>query len=61
MRRGRILFDGGVREFFEQDELIRASSFRPPETTTLARRLGFSALSADEFAERIARMPLAAR
>jgi energy-coupling factor transport system ATP-binding protein len=61
MRRGRILFDGGVREFFEQDELIRASSFRPPETTTLARRLGFSALSADEFVERIASMPLAAR
>jgi len=31
MRKGRVLFDGGVREFFERDELLANSSFRPPE------------------------------
>ena len=49
LRRGRILFDGPVREFFRQDELLRESSFRPPEIALLARRFGLSALSVEEF------------
>jgi energy-coupling factor transporter ATP-binding protein EcfA2 len=49
MRRGRILFDGPVDTFFKQDELLRASSFRPPEVTLLAQRFGFQALSPGEF------------
>ena len=40
MRAGRKLFDGPVREFFIQDELLRTSSFKPPEVTTLGRRFG---------------------
>jgi energy-coupling factor transport system ATP-binding protein len=50
MRKGRVLFDGAVRRFFEQDELLAGSSFRAPEVVTLARRLGFSALGPEEFA-----------
>jgi energy-coupling factor transport system ATP-binding protein len=51
MRAGRKLFDGAVREFFVQDELLRTSSFKPPEVTTLGRRFGTVALSATELAE----------
>jgi energy-coupling factor transport system ATP-binding protein len=51
MRKGTVLFDGGVREFFAQDELLRASSFRPPEVTALARRFGTVALRPEEFVE----------
>jgi energy-coupling factor transport system ATP-binding protein len=50
MRKGRKLFDGGVREFFARDELLRNSSFRPPEVTRLARRFGTIALAPAEFA-----------
>jgi energy-coupling factor transport system ATP-binding protein len=58
MRRGTVLFDGGVREFFAQDELLRASSFRPPEVTALARRFGTVALRPEEFVEWLAKFPL---
>ncbi|HLX37131.1 MAG TPA: ABC transporter ATP-binding protein [Candidatus Binataceae bacterium] len=51
MRGGRKLFDGPVREFFLQDELLRSSSFKPPEVTMLSRRFGTLALSADEFSQ----------
>jgi energy-coupling factor transporter ATP-binding protein EcfA2 len=51
MRAGRKLFDGPVREFFIQDELLRSSSFKPPEVTTLGRRFGAVALSATELVE----------
>jgi len=53
MRRGRILFDGPVDKFFQQDELLRQSSFRPPDVTLLARRFGLAALSPEEFASAI--------
>jgi energy-coupling factor transport system ATP-binding protein len=51
MRKGRLLFDGPVRDFFEQDELLKGSSFRPPEVTTLGRRFGISALRPEELAD----------
>ena len=50
MRKGRVLFDGGVREFFERDELLANSSFRPPEATLLGRRFGCTALRPEELA-----------
>jgi energy-coupling factor transport system ATP-binding protein len=53
MRRGRILFDGPVDKFFQQDELLRQSSFRPPEVTLLARRFGLATLSPEELASAI--------
>ncbi len=49
MRKGAKIFDGGVREFFMQDELLRSSSFRAPEITELSRRCGTLALTTDEF------------
>ncbi len=49
MRKGAKIFDGSVREFFIHDELLRSSSFRPPEITELSRRFGTLALSVDEF------------
>jgi energy-coupling factor transport system ATP-binding protein len=51
MRKGRVLFDGGVREFFERDELLANSSFRPPEATMLGRRFGFTSLGPEELAD----------
>ena len=51
LRKGRMLFDGAVRDFFEQDELLEASSFRAPEVTTLGRRFGVTALRPEELAE----------
>ena len=50
MRKGRKLFDGGVREFFANDELLAGSSFLPPEVTQLSRRFGTLALSPTELA-----------
>jgi energy-coupling factor transport system ATP-binding protein len=49
LRKGARIFDGGVREFFMQDELLRSSSFRAPEITELSRRFGTLALTTDEF------------
>jgi energy-coupling factor transport system ATP-binding protein len=49
MRKGVKIFDGGVHEFFMQDELLRSSSFRAPEITELSRRFGTLALTTDEF------------
>jgi energy-coupling factor transporter ATP-binding protein EcfA2 len=49
LRKGRMLFDGPVRDFFMQDALLLESSFRPPEIALLARRFGLSSLSVEEF------------
>ncbi len=51
IRKGRKLFDGGVREFFADEELLKTASFRPPEVTRLARKFGHLALSPREFAD----------
>ncbi len=50
LRKGHKLFDGGVREFFASDELLRSSSFVPPEVTQLSRRFRTLALSPGELA-----------
>jgi energy-coupling factor transport system ATP-binding protein len=50
MRRGRKLYDGGVREFFARGKLLASSSFRAPESTELSRRFGTVALTPDELA-----------
>jgi energy-coupling factor transport system ATP-binding protein len=61
MRRGRILFDGPVDRFFQRDELLRESSFRPPEVMLLARRFGLAALSPEQFASGIKELAMAGR
>ncbi len=55
MRRGHKLFDGPVREFFAQEELLLSASFRPPEVAALGRRFGASTLSVDELVSWIQR------
>lgn len=50
MRKGRKLFDGDVRSFFENEQLLTSSSFRVPEITALGRRFGITALSVEELA-----------
>lgn len=49
LRKGTVRFDGAVRDFFAQHDLLRAAAFRPPEITVLARRFGLSALTVAEF------------
>ncbi|MGH7931953.1 MAG: ABC transporter ATP-binding protein [Candidatus Binataceae bacterium] len=56
MRRGHILFDGGVREFLAQEKLLASSSFRPPEVTALGRRFGITALGPDDMVEWVKRV-----
>jgi energy-coupling factor transport system ATP-binding protein len=51
MRKGRVMFDGSVREFFTRVELLANSSFRPPEATVLGARFGCSALRPEELAD----------
>lgn len=53
IRRGRVLFDGAVRELFVRDDLLAGSSFRMPEATALGRRFGLVALSPEELAGQI--------
>ncbi|HXR35231.1 MAG TPA: energy-coupling factor transporter ATPase [Candidatus Binataceae bacterium] len=50
MRKGRKLFDGPVRELFDQEELLKSARFRVPEVTGLSRRFGMVALTAEELA-----------
>ncbi len=49
MRTGKKLFDGPVREFFAQEQMLLSASFRPPEVVALGRRFGASTLSVGEF------------
>jgi len=48
MRRGAILYDGGVREFFANTALMAGASFIPPAASALGRRFGVSALTPAE-------------
>lgn len=48
LERGRVLFDGDVRELFGAPELLRRASFALPEAAELGMRLGFPARSARE-------------
>ncbi|MDD3580291.1 MAG: energy-coupling factor transporter ATPase [Desulfobacca sp.] len=46
---GRLILDGPTREVLAQEEVLAACHLVPPAVVRLARRLGFSALSAAEF------------
>jgi hypothetical protein len=43
-----VRYDGGLRAFFEDDELLAAAAFRAPEVTRLGRLLGCTPLSVEE-------------
>ena len=50
MRKGQVIFDGGVRDFFLRDDLLSGASFRAPEATALGLRFGVVTLGPDELA-----------
>jgi energy-coupling factor transport system ATP-binding protein len=50
---GRVLFDGPLRALFAEEALLERCHFRVPDVTHLGLRLGFTALSVDEFFEHV--------
>jgi len=51
---GQIILDGPTREVLAQEEILSACRLQPPAIVQLSRRLGFLALNAEEFREKIA-------
>lgn len=54
MAKGRVLFDGGIRELFRADTELAAASFVLPDATRLGLRFGVAVRSVDELADRVA-------
>jgi ABC-type multidrug transport system ATPase subunit len=50
---GRVILDGPTREVLAQEEVLARCRLKPPEVTRLSRRLGFLALTPEEFRARI--------
>jgi len=55
MAKGRVLFDGGVRDLFRATAELQAASFVLPDATQLGLRFGVAVRSAAELVERIER------
>jgi energy-coupling factor transporter ATP-binding protein EcfA2 len=55
LQRGRVILDGPTREVFAEEDSLAACSLRPPEIVQLSRRLGFVALTPEEFYRHISR------
>jgi energy-coupling factor transport system ATP-binding protein len=53
LKDGQVLLDGPAREILAQEEILSSARLRPPAVVRLSRRLGFLALTAQEFGERI--------
>ncbi len=53
LKDGRVLLDGPTREVLAQEEILSAARLRPPAVVRLSRRLGFMALTPEEFRQRI--------
>lgn len=51
MNSGRIIFQGGVREFFSNPEIIKKASLEPPLITELGWKFGITALTVNDFLE----------
>jgi energy-coupling factor transporter ATP-binding protein EcfA2 len=51
---GRVVMDGPTREVLAQGETLAACRLKPPAVTQLSRRLGFLALTPEEFREKVA-------
>ena len=52
LKDGEVVLDGPTREVLAQEEILSAARLRPPAVVQLSRRLGFLALSPEEFRER---------
>ncbi|MCX5893825.1 MAG: energy-coupling factor ABC transporter ATP-binding protein [Deltaproteobacteria bacterium] len=53
LKDGQVLLDGPTREVLAQEDILSEARLRPPAVVRLSRRLGFMALSGEEFRERI--------
>jgi energy-coupling factor transport system ATP-binding protein len=53
LNQGRIVLDGPAREVLAQEEVLLSCRVQPPAITQLSRGLGFMALNAEEFREKI--------
>jgi len=51
---GRVVLDGPTWRVLAQEEVLARCRLKPPEVTRLSQRLGFLALTAEEFRRRIA-------
>jgi len=50
---GQKILDGPTREVLAQEEILRSCRLKPPAVTQLSLRLGFMALTVEEFREKI--------
>jgi energy-coupling factor transporter ATP-binding protein EcfA2 len=53
LKDGRVVLDGPTREVLAREEVLAAASLTPPAVAQLSRRLGFLALTPQEFQARI--------
>jgi energy-coupling factor transport system ATP-binding protein len=53
LQEGEVVLDGPTREVLAREEMLTACRLRPPEVVRLSLRLGFMALTPQEFGERI--------
>ncbi|MCX5888755.1 MAG: ABC transporter ATP-binding protein [Deltaproteobacteria bacterium] len=50
---GQVMLDGPTREVLAQEDILAAARLRPPAVVRLSRRLGFLALTPQEFREQV--------
>lgn len=55
LRDGRLILDGPTREVLAQEETLAQCRLTPPAVVQLSRRLGFTALTPEEFRQHIER------
>jgi len=53
---GRVVLDGPTREVLAQEETLARCRLRPPAVVQLSRRLGFLALTPEEFRQQVGRV-----
>ena len=53
LKAGEVVLDGPTREVLAQEEILAQARLRPPAVVQLSRRLGFMALTVEEFRGRI--------
>jgi energy-coupling factor transport system ATP-binding protein len=55
VNQGRVALDGPARKVLAQEETLSRCGLTPPEVAALSRRLGFFALTAEEFSRAVGR------
>ncbi|MCL4502656.1 MAG: energy-coupling factor ABC transporter ATP-binding protein [Deltaproteobacteria bacterium] len=55
LKDGRVLLDGPTKEVLAQEDLLAAARLQAPDVVRLSRRLGFMALTPQEFQKRLSK------